>query len=283
MSWIKVLAHDLRCGLLRRRYFLAPALVLLAFLRLGEAASAAGLSPSLGDMMLYAFGGIEPIVANNLRDFLDMPFRWLLIMSSVLLINLDYMLNDLTYSGQQVIVRCRSRSGWFLSKCVWSFLSTALCFAAMLLTAALCDACFGGRLTLESTFELSRLIGGRYITEGFSLTAWQTLAAGLAAPFVTLAALSMLQMTLCLFTKPVVSFLICQIQLIAAVFIKSPFCLGEGAMVMRSSWVAPNSLGPEYAGVSTYLSMGSALAVAVLCVAVGVLKFRRTDILGLEE
>lgn len=283
MSWIKILAHDIRCGLLRWRYLLAPGLVILAYLYLGNRAAAIGLSPSLGDMMLYAFGGADPVVIRDLRDSLDFPFQWALIISGVLLLNLDYMLYDLTNLGQQVIVRSRNRSGWFLSKCAWNFTSTCLCFAAMLLMAVLGVLHFGGELSLVNSPGLSRYIGGKFLTGELSLTSWQTLMAGILAPFVTLAALSMLQMTMCLFVKPVVAFLICQVQLILAIFWKSPFCLGEGSMVLRSSWVATDYFGPEYAGVSTCVSAVFALAVLVICVIVGVIRFRHMDILSLEE
>lgn len=282
MSWIKVFAHDLRCGLLRRRYLLAPFLVIIECFYIGDWAAALGMKPYLGDLILYMFRGKE-VFGSGISDAADLPLPWFLIMGGLLLMNLDYMLYDLTNAGQQVILRSRSRSGWFLSKCLWNLLSTALCFGVMLLTAVLVTLYYGGDLALTNHPGLSGLLFGPYAQGEIAVTARQTLAAGVLAPFVTMAALSMLQMTLCLFMKPVFSFLICQTQLILALFWKSPFCLGEGAMVMRSSWVAADDLGLQYAGDSTYAALAFAAAVLVLCVAAGTVRFRHTDILGLEE
>ncbi len=283
MNWTKVYAHDIRSGLLRWRYLLVPALVILECFYLGDLAALGGLRPTLGDMLLYAFRGQEPVVGSGLQD-LQLPLSWLLITGGILLLNLDYMLYDLTNAGQQVILRSGSRTGWFLGKCLWNLLSVALCFAAIALTAAVGTLYFGGKLSLQNTPALSDELFGKYVVEEITLTPWQTLMAGFIAPFVTVAALSMLQMTLCLFMKPIFSFLICEVQLILAIFWKSPFCLGEGAMVMRSAWTATaDYFGPEYAGVSTYVSAAFALAVLIACVVAGTVKFRHTDILGLEE
>ncbi len=282
MSWIKVFAHDLRCGLLRRRYLLAPALVILECFYIGDWAVALGMKPYLGDLILYMFRGKE-VFGSGISDAADLPLPWFLIMGGILLLNLDYMLYDLTNAGQQVIVRSRSRFGWFLSKCLWNLLSTALCFGIMILTAVLVTLYYGGELALTNHPGLSSLLFGPYVEGEIVVTVRQTLAAGLLTPLTTMAALSMLQMTLCLFMKPVFSFLICQIQLVLALFWKSPLCLGEGAMAMRSSWVATDSFGPQYAGVSTYAALVFAAAVLVLCVIAGTVKFRHTDILGLEE
>lgn len=283
MSWIKVFAHDIRCGLLRWRYLLAPGLVILECFYLGDEAVFRGIGPSLADMVLYIFRGKEPIVGLDIGNAGELPLPWLLVMGGILLLNLDYMLYDLTNAGQQVILRSRSRTGWFLGKCLWNLMSTALCFCVMLLTAAAAALCFGGELSLLNHPDLSYCLFGPFAEGEIMLTRAQTLMAGLLAPFLTIAALSMLQMTLCLFMKPVFSFLICEAQLILALFWKSPFCLGEGAMVMRSAWVATDYYGPEYAGVSTNVSAVFALAVLIVCVAAGTVRFRHTDILGLEE
>lgn len=277
MNWIRVFGHDIRCGVFRWRYLLCPLLVVMECLTLAKYASFSDVAPSFGDMALYLFQG-KPPSAN--RD-LDIPLSWLLILGGILLMELDYMLYDLTNAGTQVIVRSRSRTEWFLGKCLWNVLSVAVCFLIIYLTAALTSLSFGGDLSLTVHAELKP-----YIFKMFSdaaPTSRQVLAMGVLAPFATVAALSMLQMTLCLFVKPVISFLICQAQIIIALFWKSPFCLGIGAMVLKSDWVATDDFGPEYAGVSTWACTAFSLAVIAVCVAAGVIRFRRTDILGLEE
>ena len=96
------------------------------------------------------------------------------------------------------------------------------------------------------------------------------------APFATVSALSMLEMTLCLLVKPVISFLICMILLVLPMFWSSPFSLGIGAMTIQSSYVIEGGINGGQAALV-------ALSVIVICVFVGCRRFKHYDILGLEE
>ena len=272
MNWIKLLSHDIRAGLLRRRYLLAPALIILECLYFVECAGLFGATATLGDMMLFCFRGIRPISISDRGQTLRIPLEWLLIMTGVLLINLDYILFDLTRAGQQVILRSRGRYGWYFCKCLWNICSTALCFCAFVLTAAVVTLSHGGALKLAATPELCAGIYGA----SAALTAGQVFMAGFVAPALTLASFSMLQMVLCLFVRPVFSFLICQSLLILSLYQSSPFCLGSGAMTMRGRWLLSG-------GVDTVAAALFALAVIVISVSAGAVRFKRMDILGSED
>ena len=272
MSWIKLASHDIRAGLLRKRYLLAPALVVFECLFFGECADLFKASQTLGDMMLFCFRGIWPININDRGQDTRIPLEWLLIMTGVLLINLDYILFDLTRVGQQVMLRSRSRYGWYFSKCLWNICSTALCFCAFVLTAAIVTLVQGGELKLTTTPEICIGIYNAPVP----LTVGQVFMAGFVAPALTLAAFSMLQMVLCLFMRPVLSFLICQSLVILSLYWNSPFCLGSGAMAMRSQWLLSG-------GINTGVAALFALIVILISVSAGAVKFKHMDILGAED
>lgn len=282
MSWLKLARHDLRCGLLRARYLAAGAFFMLLtclslwntvtfYRRNGGTVSAAWM-----DYLLCFFQGKEQVVLRSPRDVVEIPLAWLTAVGACLFLNLDYLLFDLTNSGQQVIVRAGTRRGWYLSKCLWNICAAGVYFAVLLATALAFTLCTGGRVSLENTPELAKAVFGLENGETVALTAWQALAAGVLVPFLTVAALSMLEMTLCLLVKPILSFLLCMGVMVLSVYWYHPLALGNGAMAVRSAYVTAGGVSP---GLSALLAIG----MIGLCVLTGALHFRHTDILGMEE
>jgi hypothetical protein len=74
------------------------------------------------DYMMGCFEGVNRVDPKTFQ----FPTMWLLIMGAGLFMNLDYLLGDLSLSGQQIIVRSGNRRGWYFSKCIWNLCSTAL-------------------------------------------------------------------------------------------------------------------------------------------------------------
>lgn len=267
MSFLSCLRHDLRWGLLRRRYLLVPPIFLIPGLVWRGLCVRLNIRGSWLGCMLYFFNGKE---AENIPNF-EMPVLWFLAMGGCLLLMLDYLPDDLTNSGQQVLFRCGSRQNWFLSKCLWNFLGCCLYFLLVGLTA----------------WGLSRSLGGGFFGDMEQLVpvlslgqvprlSWvQGILAGVLCPLVTAWAVSTLQMTLCLAVKPVIAFLVSMSLLVLSDCIASPWILGNGAMSLRSGFLG-GRIDPGKAGAA-------ALLVTVLCVIMGTALFRKTDILGTED
>lgn len=83
-------------------------------------------------------------------------------------------------------------------------------------------------------------------------------------------------MTLSLYVKPILSFLICISLLVIAVYASTPFAIGNGAMVIRSSYLSESGVDP---GIACVVCIVAYLA----CVVLGTIRFKHTDILGIEE
>ena len=114
------------------------------------------------------------------------------------------------------------------------------------------------------------------IPQEASLSVWQGIVASIFTPLMTIATLNILEMTLCLFVKPIISFLTCMTLLVFAVYCNSPYAIGNGAMTIRSGLITPN--GHNTVTVICFLSV-----VILFCVVVGMMRFKHTDILGMEE
>lgn len=229
----------------------------------------AGETPGITwmDWVFHLFAGAVPPVTNNL------PLEFLAVMGGALLVNLDYLLNDLTASGQQVLIRCGSRRGWFLSKCLWNLVSCGVYFAGVLLVAAVFCLATGGEAALTNT--PAALYWKFPLAQIRPLSAGQCLLIGIVLPYLTMAALSAAQMTLCLFCKPVLAFLGCSGALLVSLYFDAGWIPGSGAILIRTSLFG-GSVEPGTAiFVDLALLLGSAIA--------GSIRFRKQNILSAEE
>lgn len=275
MNWLKLLRHDLRCGLIRWRYLLIFPLSALPCIPCYTDAHLANVSGTWMDYMLYCFKGSVPVTASPEMS-LALPIFWIMAMAGSLLLNLDYFLSDLTQAGQQIMIRSKTRRGWYLSKCAWNLCSCILYMMLLCTSVLLFTLLSGGTVSLQSTPNVMEI----YLSE---LTVEPTLLSGLPGfiavvlmPLVTLMALNMLQMAVCLLVRPIIGFLISMAILVLSVYCNVPFVLGNGAMAIRSALLVPGGISP---GFATLTSMAILLASAIL----GAWKFQNTDILGLEE
>lgn len=275
MNWLKLLCHDLRYGLIRWRYLLIFPLSILPCIPCYTDAQLANVSGTWMDYMLYCFKGSVPVTASPEMS-LALPIFWVLAMAGSLLLNLDYFLSDLTQAGQQIMIRSKTRRGWYLSKCTWNLCSCMLYMMLLCTSVLLFTLLSGGTVSLQSTPSVMEI----YLSE---LTVEPTLLIGLPGfiavvlmPLVTLMALNMLQMAVCLLVRPIIGFLISMAILVLSVYCNLPFVLGNGAMAIRSALLVPGGISP---GFATLTSMAILLASAIL----GAWKFQNTDILGLEE
>lgn len=276
MKWRKVLMHDLQRGLVRWRYLSVPLICAVCCFDYLSWSSALHISGSWMDIVFFIFQGQEPIDITTLSSVarFPLPIAWLLVMGTCLYLNLDYFLMDLSLTGQQIIIRCGSRAKWFLSKCVWNILSTALYFALIWLAALTFGWCFGSTASLNPTPAILQNVFG--LSSSLEISMWQALMVGVLLPFLTLSALNLLQMSLCTIVKPIVSFLLCAGILILSVYVPNDFVLGNGAMAIRSEIVANNGNSPV-----ACLVIGC--GTIVVCAAVGTWRFIHMDILPSDE
>lgn len=280
MNSIKLFAHDARCGLMRIRYAVIPIIFLIPCISFYSIVKIIDCSFSWADCMMYCFQGIKPVYSGEGPIEFHLPINWLLIMAGCLFLNLDYMLNDMTNYGQQVIIRSNNRIGWFLAKCIWNLCSTVMYFCIGCLSAALFTVVTGGSLKMESTPQISLYIFSSLLEdvsiETFFMSKPQVFMYCFLFPALCLATLNLLQMTLCLYIKPILSFIFGMCILIISLFWNSPLALGNGAMLLRSDLLFSDGIKPESVIVVS-------LCILFFCPLAGSCKFKRKDILNVEE
>lgn len=264
MSWHKLICHDLRRGLLRPGYLLAPLVTLFPgylYRSLCRYTSAGG---SWLDFLFFLFKG------QSYGILAPLPMEWLLAAGFCLLLNLRFFLQDLTLNGQQLMVRSGSRARWFLSKCLWNLTS---CFLYFCILGGCGVLMAGGNAALRTNPDLLGLLLNTAPSP--VLSSFQSVAGGLILPCLTVAALSLLEMTLSMAVKPIPALILCVGLLVLSICGNSGWILGTGAMTIRNQWVVPN-------GVSAAAVTAVALGTILLCTVLGAAFFRRMDILPSE-
>lgn len=275
MSWSKILLRDIKHGLLRIRYLFIPLLVLfpgIVFIT-GYTNKQRG---TWMDFMLYIFRGKEPVPLSEIAERVEIPILWLLIMVGCLVINLDYPLKDISNEGLQILIRSKSRLNWFLSKCAWNICSSFLYLAFIMLSAACFVFITGNKLSLDITPEISNLIFDAVAWDGVFLTTSQAVQIAIYLPFLTIAAINMLQMSLCFVVKPIVSFLISVTIILLSTYLSFGAIIGNGAMAIRSIYISAD-------GISTLTSALVAFVVIFLSILLGGIAFRYYNILKIGE
>lgn len=275
MNWLKLLRHDLRYGLIRWRYLLIFPLSVLPCIPCYNDAQLANVSGTWMDYMLYCFKGSVPVTASPEMS-LALPIFWVLAMAGSLLLNLDYFLSDLTQAGQQMMIRSKTRRGWYLSKCAWNLCSCILYMMVLCTSVLLFTLLSGGTVSLQSTPSVMEIYLSELTVEPTLLSGLPGLIAVVLMPLITIMALNMLQMAMCLLVRPIIGFLISMAILVLSIYCNLPFVLGNGAMAIRSALLVPNGISPAFAALT-------AVAILLASAILGAWRFQNTDILGLEE
>lgn len=233
------------------------------------------LKLSLCDSLLYLTGGMLPVSFSALADSFQFPVRWLFPHMLVLYFSLNYARNDLTCGGIQVITRTNNKSTWWLSKCVWDIITVLLYFAVEMAVWLLLASISG-----ESGFtSLNHTLFEGFFNESppdRNALAREYLFVLCFLPMAVCISISLLQMTLTLYMKPIFAYLIIVVYYVAGIYYSSPLFLSNYALSVRSSVIGIYNFRPE-----TGLYLCTALGVA--SVAIGAIRIHRMDFLSFDE
>lgn len=230
MTICKLLSHDIKCGLIRKRNLIPFAQFLILFITYYISANNMSILPSTVDYLIYCFAGTEPLL-NMARTEFKFPVIWLQILLCPVVMNMDYILDDLQKTGEQILIRCQYRHKWFLSKYI-SNIFFSIAYFSCAVSAAIVISYLSGNLSFDYNTTLSAFLGVFFQWEA---TPTKLLIPVIILPLLTIATINILQMTLSLYMKPVYSFLTCLTLLVLAAFYDSSFLLGTGAMLIRSA------------------------------------------------
>ena len=282
MNACKLILCDLREGILcNKRMLVIPLLGIFECLYADmsiRSITAESQQATFLDLLTAIFQGCDPI-AQLTEHGASPPYFWLAIFLLFLFIIFDYLHKDLTHFGLQILSRARGRIAWWSAKCAWILLSGVCCYALLLLTVLAYSLCRGYTLSLQNTPALTQALASAssfYSPDGdLTMTAGQGFFL-LMLPLVLICTLYIMQMTLTLFCKPLIGYIIMTVLLIFGILFDA------GVVFPRTGMMLMSDLTMKF-GYDPVSGLTLCLILTTVCVAAGGLYFQNYDILPDKE
>lgn len=281
MKFCKLLKDDIRKGCeVNCRYLIG--IIIIVFISCFDLKSKVGsmyymsdIIPEItfADQILYLFCGIPEYVPSKLVSFI-IPVRWFLINIFLIYTGLYFPYRDLHTVGVNVLIRNGSRRRWFASKCVWLLVNQLAAYICIYLCIFVFHWILGGNLSLQLTPEyINAVMNARTgFTEFPNTIIWMTVL----LTFLVTMAFSIWQLVLTLFMKPIFAYIVVISFLLASAYFMTPVMIGNFAMPIRSEYFIGNGYDPVRGEII--------LCVVILAgIAVGLIKFRKYDIMHMEH
>ena len=230
-------------------------------------------TPTLGDFLLYAFGGCDLYIFDLDRPF-AIPFQWLFLILLAIYINFDLTEESSAGVNVQLLLRAGDKKQYWLSKILCITISTSLYFMLGVIVTLGCGSALGGVSSLEidnlilNVMNLSSMVPREATSPAFIPT--------LLMVWFAILTITLLQQLISLFIKPIGSFLVMAVFLFLSAYFMKPFFFGNYAMMIRNALLCEG--GVDAAEGILILSLVSLASIAGGCVV-----YDRKDILSKGE
>lgn len=224
-----------------------------------------------GDYFLALTGGCGKTQISQGGDIeFVMPTMWLAFMLWILFCSLYYPFVDLQGIGKYRMVLSGDRGIWWISKCIWAVVNTAVNYLIVFFASYSVGICLGAAPSMQTNWYLAQELTMRtdQLTSQSTWNLWPIFGLTL---FV-LIAISLMQLVLSMMIKPQFAYLLIAAYLFAGAYKQSPVLIGNYAMAARSNLLVTTGLSP---GLGALIC----LWIILISVTVGYIFFQRKDVL----
>lgn len=225
-----------------------------------------------GDYFLSLIGGCGKVQISQGGDVeFVMPVMWLAFVLWILFCSLYYPFIDLQGMGKYRMVLSGGRGIWWLSKCIWAVVNTAVNYLVAFAASFVVGVCLGAKPSMQANWYLAQELTMRtdQLTTQDTWNLWPTFGLTL---FV-LITISLIQLVLSMKIKPQFAYLVIAAYLFAGAYMQSPVLVGNYAMAARSNLLVSTGLSPS---LGILICLWGILA----SMAIGYFIFQYKDILG---
>lgn len=222
-----VIWHDIARGFYADRFRYLIAVLMLA----GVLIILGNHEFGMMDTIFFIQGGYDPVLIIK-EGKIVFPFVWMLIQFLVPFMIYSYCNDDCEGVGIDFLMKCRSRRLWWNSKCLWNCLTVLSVYAIQYATAFVYGLC-NGNLSMKINYELFEKISNKSVPDN-AANVW-IIVYMLVMPVVVSLVTALVQMTISMFTNPMIGMLAVMAWNVMSVFINNPIMIGNNSMVVRSS------------------------------------------------
>lgn len=286
MNVSKIIICDFKNGIIHnKRYFLVPILIFFECMYIDNLIRSISFGKSLGiptilDLFVLVFCGCDPVSKLPKDNAVpDLPYFWIAIFIFAVFSGFEYMHDDLTQFGTQIITRCKKRRTWWSSKCIWCIVSSLWFYILTLLTILLYAALHGYEFVLDNNHTITNTFAESSLT--YKLASDNNIGLFnkiclIIAPYMVICALNMIQMVLCLYLKPIFSYIAPSIIIMAATYTDSPIAFTRCGMLLYNQDYLEN-------GYSTCIGIIICLLIIMISIIWGGAYFKSANILPDKE
>lgn len=277
MNFCKLLIHDIKIGIFRnKKLFCIPILVVFLVFDFKNYVSFIpnNFQITLIDYFFYYFLGASPFLQIGFDHF-TFPIRWLLIMLTFCFVCSNYLTQDLTSLGHQVIINAQSKTTWWLSKCIWNISCSILIFLTMIFFTFILNFEYDISIFNFNTQVIEYMLVDNGI-ENVKLNYNYIIKLSIISLLLFIICINLIQITINLFIKQVFSIFISLSIIIISTFITSPLALGNYAMILKSNYINNN-------GVNTDFGIIFCVIISIIFIYIGIIKIKKYDFLNIKE
>ena len=259
-----VIWHDIARGFYADRFRYLIAVLMLA----GVLIILGNHEFGMMDTIFFIQGGYDPVLIIK-EGKIVFPFVWMLIQFLVPFMIYSYCNDDCEGVGIDFLMKCRSRRLWWNSKCLWNCLTVLSVYAIQYATAFVYGLC-NGNLSMKINYELFEKISNKSVPDN-PANVW-IIVYMLVMPVVVSLVTALVQMTISMFTNPMIGMLAVMAWNVMSVFINNPLMIGNNSMVVRSSVYNAQR-------IQVWQSVAVCLVVYIVVYVAGMIGFNKKDIL----
>lgn len=254
--------YDFKEGILYRLKIFIPVVIMFLLPCMKLFLNSDNNSLSYMDYLLNIFGG------SGLRTdgfkFIQIPYIWIMIHIYSLFVVCRYPYDNMRGQGIQVIIRSSTHSGWIISKFTW----TSICLFFIYLTGYLTVLIF---CVLTDHSHNVDLINNEIISDSILYHLCEIFF----LPYLTITAISFVQLTITLLIKPIYGFIISSSIIGASVLFENKFFIANFSMLFRNSSFSVYMKDRCVNTLSAYFLIS---IILLFCVILCVLFFRYKDL-----
>ncbi len=222
------------------------------------------------DLILSVLGGMKEFRYEDGEMFL-FPAVWIFFFLLLLFYTLRYPTQNLDGIGKSMLILSQNRWIWWFSKCVWCCAYVLMYFVLLYVSAFLMGLCLGGKLSLQpSEYAPYALDAGMYLKN----PPWNLIPGLLLVPLVA-CAISLLQMVLTLWVRPIFAYVLSCVLLLSSAYFTNPALVGNYAMLFRTDIFAEEGFPLGWGFTSVAL-------LIILSLLMGYFRTENMDILNRE-
>lgn len=267
--------YDIKNGIIYKLKLYIPVIILSIYNCLSIDMNYRNHIPNLSNYIIGIFGGMKVFEGTGPSSRFEMPTIWLLFFLYLTFLVGYYPYKDMDSFGRLIMLKQKGRVKWWINKCVWNF-ATVIVYFTMTYMTMLVYAIANNRTGLTPNSRVVEKMYGINL-ENVDITPAMVIQLCVILPLIISIGMSIMQMFLGLFIRPVYSNIISICAIAGTAFVCRDYFVDNYIMFVRNKCVIGEN------GVDYWRGIIMSIVMILIGIIGGVIQINRKDIIGIED